>query len=303
MAILLAKQILQMFLLAGIGFLLFKSGKIGEQGSKALGNILIYVSLPAVIINGFMIERTQEHITGLLWSTAGALVLLLISVLISHFVFRRDAIGSFAAAFSNPGFFGIPLVIASLGQSAVFYAAPYVAFLNVGQWTYGVSKLTGQPVREGFRPKKLIRAPFIIAILIGLLLFVTQLSLPDVIRSCITTAAGLNTPLAMFTVGIYLAQTNLKDIIRHKAVYLVTAVRLLLIPLIALALLSLLPASMNQMKTVLLIAIACPVGSNVAIYAQRHGKDYLYAVETVVVTTLLSLLTIPAIVGLSQAVW
>ena len=219
----------QMFLLAGVGFLLYKGGKITQEDSKTLGKILIYASLPAVIINGFRVERTAEHVSGILWSAAGALVLLLVSVLISHFVFRKDPIGAFAGAFSNPGFFGVPLMIASLGQGAVFYAASFIAFLNIGQWTYGVSRLNGQPLTEGLKLEKLIQAPFVIAILAGLILFATQIPLPDVIVNCITTLAGLNTPLAMFTVGVFLAQTDFWKMFRKKELYLVSAVRLLLV--------------------------------------------------------------------------
>ena len=133
MVLVLAKQILEMFLLAGIGYLLFRAGKISGEGSRTLGNILIYVSLPAVIINGFLVERTPEHVSGILLSMTGALALILLSVLISHFIFRNNPIGAFAGAFSNPGFFGIPLVIASLGKEYVFYAACFIAFLNIGQ--------------------------------------------------------------------------------------------------------------------------------------------------------------------------
>ncbi len=303
MVLILIKQILQMFLLAGIGFLLFKCRKISQEGSKTVGNILIYVTLPAVIINGFLIERTPEHLSGILWSTLGAAAILLMSVLVSHFLFRKDAVAAFAGAFSNPGFFGVPLVMAVLGQGAVFYTASFIAFLNIGQWTYGISRLTGQPLLEGLQPKKLIRAPFVIAILIGLALFLTQLPVPDILRNCISTAAGLNTPLSMFTVGVFLAQTNLPKMLRRKSLYLVAAVRMLLIPVCALLLLSLLPASMNQMKTVLLIASACPVGSNVAVYAQLYGKDYPYAVETVLISTLFSAATIPFIFHLSTLIW
>ena len=303
MVLVLAKQILEMFLLAGIGYLLFKAGKISGEGSRTLGNILIYVSLPAVIINGFLVERTPEHVSGILLSMAGALALILVSVLISHFIFRSNPIGAFAAAFSNPGFFGIPLVIASLGREYVFYAACFIAFLNIGQWTYGVSRLTGQPLRQGFALKKLIRAPFVIAITVGLLLFATQLPLPGILRDGLSAAAGLNTPLAMFTVGIYLAQTDLKKMLRDRSLYAVSAVRLLLIPLAALGILSLFPANLNGMKTVLLIAAACPVGSNVAVYAQLHGKDYPYAVETVVISTAFSLATIPLTVWVSSMIW
>ena len=303
MAMILARQILQMFLLAAIGYALFKTGKISREGSKALGNILIYLALPAVIINGFLVERTPEHITGILCSAAAAAVLLLLSILISRFVFRRDAIAAFAGAFSNPGFFGVPLIIASVGQGAVFYVACFIAFLNIGQWTYGVSILNGQPIRQGFQPKKLIRAPFIIAILIGLCLFFTQLPLPAVIRGTLSSVAALNTPLAMFTVGIYLAQTDLGSMLRRKSLYLVSAIRLLAVPVVSLLLLALLPSSFQDMKLALLLAIACPVGSNVAVYAQLHGKDYPYAVETVVVSTLFSLLTIPLVAWLSTILW
>ena len=303
MAMILARQILQMFLLAAIGYALFKTGKISREGSKALGNILIYLALPAVIINGFLVERTPAHITGILCSAAAAAVLLLLSILISRFVFRRDAIAAFAGAFSNPGFFGVPLIIASVGQGAVFYVACFIAFLNIGQWTYGVSILNGQPIRQGFQPKKLIRAPFIIAILIGLCLFFTQLPLPAVIRGTLSSVAALNTPLAMFTVGIYLAQTDLGSMLRRKSLYLVSAIRLLAVPAVSLLLLALLPSSFQDMKLALLLAIACPVGSNVAVYAQLHGKDYPYAVETVVVSTLFSLLTIPLVVWLSTILW
>lgn len=303
MVLVLAKQILEMFLLSGVGYLLFRAGKISGEGSRTLGNILIYVSLPAVIINGFLVERTPEHVSGILLSMAGALALILVSVLISHFIFRNNPIGAFAAAFSNPGFFGIPLVIASLGREYVFYAACFIAFLNIGQWTYGVSRLTGQPLRQGFALKKLIRAPFVIAITVGLLLFATQLPLPGILKDGLSAAAGLNTPLAMFTVGIYLAQTDLKKMLRDRSLYAVSAVRLLLIPLAALGILSLFPANLNGMKTVLLIAAACPVGSNVAVYAQLHGKDYPYAVETVVISTAFSLATIPLTVWVSSMIW
>ena len=107
----------------------------------------------------------------------------------------------------------------------------------------------------------------------------------------------------MFTVGIYLAQTDLIGMLKKKSVYMVSAVRLVIIPLVTLLLLALLPASLHDMKLAILLANACPVGSNVAVYAQLHGKDYPYAVETVVISTLLSILTIPAVVSLVPLIW
>ncbi len=303
MILILVKQILQMFLLSGIGFLLYRSGKISRDGSQALGNILIYVSLPSVIINGFLIERTAEHMQGILISALAAFMLLLLSMAVSRLVSRKDSIAAFAGAFSNPGFFAIPLILASTGQSSVFYAACFIAFLNIGQWTYGVSLLTGQPLMKGLSLKKLIRAPFVIAMLTGLVLFFTQLPLPDLATGLLDTVSGLNTPLAMFTVGVYLAQTDIKHMFTRLSLYKTALVRNLLIPVLSLFLLALLPASLSTLRSVLLLCAAAPTGSNVAVYAQLHDADYPYAVETVVISTLLSILTIPAVVYLSGLIW
>ena len=108
---------------------------------------------------------------------------------------------------------------------------------------------------------------------------------------------------AMGSILIYLAQTDLAKMIRRKSVYLVSLVRLVAVPAVGLLLLSLLPAELNSMKYALLLAIACPVGSNVAVYAQLHGKDYPYAVETVVVSTILSLGTIPLLMACASSLW
>ena len=303
MIVTLVKQVLQMLLLAVAGYLLFSRKKISIEGSKTLANILIYASLPCVIINGFLIERTPEHVNGLLLSAAVAAVLLLLSMAVSRFVFRKDAIAVFASSFSNPGFFGIPLITALLGANAVFYTACFIAFLNILQWTFGVAVLTGQSPRQGLSLRRLLTAPFVIAICIGLLIFFSGIRLPSIVTGCLSSVAALNTPLSMFTIGVYLAQTDIVAMFRRRVLYKVAFSRLLLIPLLAVILMLLLPASLADMKLALLLAVACPVGANVAVYAQLHGKDYPYAVETVVISTLLSIITIPAIAWLSSVLW
>lgn len=297
----LVKQTVTMFLLAGVGFAMFKSGKITKEGSKSIGNILIYGSLPCVLISSFFIEKTQEHMIGLAISAALGFLLVLMSILVGKLCFREDAIAKFAAAFSNPGFFGIPLILASLGSGCVFYVAGFIACVNLGQWTYGVAVMTGQ--KGGFSFKRLVTAPFAIAIAIGLAIFLTGIEVPGILKNSITAIKELNTPLAMFTVGIYLAQTDLKNMFFKKSLYSISLVRLLVIPALAILLLWPLPASMLDMKIALFIATACPVGSNIAVYAQLHNQDYAYSVETVIISTILAIVTMPIMVSLAQMVW
>lgn len=297
----LVKQTVTMFLLAGVGFAMFKSGKITKEGSKSIGNILIYGSLPCVLISSFFIEKTQEHMIGLAISAALGFLLVLMSILVGKLCFREDAIAKFAAAFPNPGFFGIPLILASLGSGCVFYVAGFIACVNLGQWTYGVAVMTGQ--KGGFSFKRLVTAPFAIAIAIGLAIFLTGIEVPGILKNSITAIKELNTPLAMFTVGIYLAQTDLKNMFFKKSLYSISLVRLLVIPALAILLLWPLPASMLDMKIALFIAAACPVGSNIAVYAQLHNQDYAYSVETVIISTILAIVTMPIMVSLAQMVW
>ncbi|MCR5753846.1 MAG: AEC family transporter [Acetatifactor sp.] len=291
-------QTVLMFLLAGIGYILYKRGKITKEGSKTIGNILINLVLPGVIIQSFLVERTAERVVGLALSAVLAAVILLLSVFISGVFLKRDPIASFAGAFSNPGFFGVPLIAASLTDRAVFYIASFIAFLNLLQWSYGVAIMTGKSGR--ITMKRLLTAPFFIAIVIGFLLFVTQIPLPGLLTKALHHVTALNTPLAMFVVGVYLAQTDLAGMFRKKYIYKVCFIRLVMIPVLTLAVLMLVPPIFYEMKMAILIASACPVGTNVAIYAQLHNQDYPYAVETVVISTLLSIVTIPAIMTAAE---
>ncbi|MDO4284152.1 MAG: AEC family transporter [Eubacteriales bacterium] len=301
MIITLLQQICIMFLLAGTGYLLFKGGKISIEGSRSIGNILIYVSLPCVIVNGFLVERTAERLTGLLLSAVAAILILLISMAVSHVFFRKDPIAEFATAFSNAGFCGVPLIVAQFNEGAVFYIAAFIALLNLLQWTYGVSLLTGE--RSGFHWKKFYTAPFFIAIAIGIVLFLIPWQLPAVFEKSLDFMANLNTPLAMFVTGVYFAQSDLKKLFFKKRLYTISVVRLLVIPMISILVLAILPNQLLELKMAILIAAACPVGTNVAVYAQLHGKNYPYAVETVVISTILSVFTLPLLIQAAVVVW
>lgn len=299
--LILLRQMVIMFILMGVGYLMFHFKKISNEGSKSLGNILIFISLPCVIIKSFLVERSTEATIGLGLSALAAAVILACSILISRLFFKKDAIAGFASAFSNPGFFGIPIIVACVSDGAVFYIASFIAFLNFLQWTYGVSILQGKSASLTF--KRVITAPFMIAIIIGLFFYFTGFQMPQILLQCVTFLSQLNTPLAMFTIGIYLAQTNVAKMFCQKVLYGISAVRLIIIPLVSLLLLSLLPNTYADLKMAVLIASACPVGSNVAVYAHLHQKDYPYAVETVVISTILSLITIPLLTALASLLW
>lgn len=301
LVILLMKRLLIMLLFMLIGAGLFKKHYITEEGSRSLANLLIYLALPCVIVKGFLVERTEWRLKILFISVFVSVLILLISIFISKLFFKKNPIGHFAAAFSNPSFFGIPLITAVLNEDAVFAVAPFIACLNILQWTYGVAVLKGERIHINL--KNILLSPFMIGFLAGIFLFISRIEIPAVFTSVINTSAGLNTPIAMIVTGVYLAKTDLKAMLTSTELYKLAAVRLILTPLVSFGVLCLLPDTLYELKMSLLIAAACPVGSNVAVYAQLYDKNYSYAVQTVVLSTLLSVFSIPVFVFAAQNIW
>lgn len=285
------RQIVIMFLYMAIGGLLFQKGLITKEGSKSLANLLLYVVLPCVVVKSFCVARTPERTSGLLVSFLAALGILLLAMAVSHLLFKKNTIDDFGAAFSNAGFMGFPLVAAVQGSEAIFYAAGFVALLNALQWTYGQSLISGDP---GYRsPKAILKNPLVLSLLLGILIFCFEIPVPAIASDLLAALAALNAPLAMVILGVYLAQTDLKTLFNDPHLYVVAAARLVLIPLLTILVLKLLPAEYAAIATTLVIVAAAPIGSNVAVYAQKLGKDYAYAVRGVCLSTLLSAITMP----------
>lgn len=285
------RQIVIMFVYMAIGGLLFQKGLITKEGSKSLANLLLYVVLPCVVVKSFCVARTPERMNGLLVSFLAALGILLLAMAVSHLLFKKNPIDDFGAAFSNAGFMGFPLVAAVQGSEAIFYAAGFVALLNALQWTYGQSLISGDP---GYRsPKAILKNPLVLSLLLGILLFCFEIPVPAIASDLLAALAALNAPLAMVILGVYLAQTDPKTLFNDPHLYVVAAARLVLIPLLTILVLKLLPAQYAAIATTLVIVAAAPIGSNVAVYAQKLGKDYAYAVRGVCLSTLLSAITMP----------
>lgn len=285
------RQIVIMFLYMAIGGLLFKKGLITKEGSKSLANLLLYVVLPCVVVKSFCVARTPERVSGLLVSFLAAFGILLLAMAVSHLLFKKNPIDDFGAAFSNAGFMGFPLVAAVQSSEAIFYAAGFVALLNALQWTYGQSLISGDPSYRS--PKAILKNPLVLSLLLGILIFCFELPVPAIASDLLAALAALNAPLAMVILGVYLAQTDARTLFNDPHLYVVAAARLVLIPLLTILVLKLLPAQYAAIATTLVIVAAAPIGSNVAVYAQKLGKDYAYAVRGVCLSTLLSAITMP----------
>lgn len=301
LAWILFRQNIIMIIYMAIGFFLYKKNLVTKTGSGEMGKLLVYIIMPVIIVKAYMVDFTMEVLIGLGISMAAAAVCLILSIVVSRLAFGKHPIEHFGCAFSNAGFIGIPLTQAALGDEAVFYVSSFVAFLNILQWTYGVYVMTED--KETISAKKIVTNPVVLGFVVGIVLFFLPIELPGILTTVIGAVAGMNAPIAMMILGIYLAQMPVREMFQGKQVYICVLLRLIVIPLLSLAILSLIPAEYNVIKLTVLIAAAAPVGSNVAIFAQMNGKDYTQAVKDICLSTVLCIITLPVIVGIANALW
>lgn len=289
-----------MVLYMAVGFSLCRSKIITPKESKALSQLLLYVILPSVILRSYL-GISKNQIFEVFFSLLVGAVVLLISILIARLLFRNHPIDHFGAAFSNAGFLGIPLIDGVLGESAVFYIAGLVALLNVLQWTYGQQVLSGK--KETLRWKGLLTNPLLISFCAGLLLYLSEIPVPIQIQECLGALASCNAPISMIILGICIGNAKLTEIFTIPRTYVVSFVRLILIPTATILCLWFVPESYHTMKIAVMIAASAPIGSNVVIYAQRNGLDERYGASIVCLSTLLSLLTMPTMLIAANLIW
>lgn len=299
-SLILLKQVSIMFVLISLGYISYKKGIITEQGSKDFGKLLVNVVIPIVVINNFCIDRTADNIQALLQSTVISIICMFIALVVSYIFFKKDSISNFSSSFSNAGFIGIPLVTATIGKNAIFYISMMIVLINILQWTYGVFIITED--RQNVNFKKIITNPVLISVILGYLIFFLQIPIPSYATNIFNIVGNLNTPLAMIVSGVYLAQSNLKQMITNKKIYIVSIFRLIIIPITTLLIFKFIPFGSFELKAAILIAAACPVGSNVAIFAQIYNKNYNLAVEEVCITTILCLITLPIVIQIAQLI-
>lgn len=296
----LLRQIAIMALLMAVGILLSRRGFLSPQGTKDLGAILLRIIIPCVIVKSYITTYSRERLLELALSAGLALVAFILAMGIAYLVYgKRRRIENFAAAFCNAGFIGIPLAQAVIGDEGVFYMAASVALLNLFQWTYGVYIMTDR--KDSIRAKTIVTNPVVIAIVVGIALFLSRLPVPGILTSTLGYIAGMNTPVAMILMGTYMAKLPWRKLLDKRA-YGCVLLRLVVIPAVVLAVFWALPISNQNVALAAYLAAATPVGANICVFAQQYDCDYEFSVVTVCLSTVLSIVTVPLMVSLAQMV-
>ena len=285
-----------MFVYIVIGMLISKTKVLKPEGRSSYLGLLINVTLPCMILNAFMQDVSLAELIA-----AGQAMLLsagccMMAWLLSKLLWRKKtpekrSVLEFATMFSNAGNAGLPIVSLVFGTTGVFYASFYLIPIRVLMWTVGVSLfITGGKQSKW---KLLLLNPSLLAVFVGMFLMLAQIKLPAVLSTAVSNVGAMTGPLSMMIIGASLVDIKARDTL-EKDVFLVSGVRLILVPMLAMAVMRLLHVE-PMLWQVAVTLLAMPAAANTAILAEMYGRDHTFAAKCVFISTILSFITVPCL--------
>lgn len=295
-------QMVILFILIGVGFAAGKTKIMTVKGNKVLALVINGITNPCNIL--YAAVCTDHAFSNAEVLTLFVFVFILFGVMIAvaqivPHVLRvpkgTESQYKFMMIFSNLGYMGIPVVSSIFGDTALICVAIFMMVFQILCYSYGIYLIRGGK-GSGFRPRDLI-SPMFISSGLGLILYLTGVRVPLLVEDTLNTLRCVTTPCAMLIIGCALSAVPFRVVFSNWRMYIVSALKLLVVPVLAWFLLrNFIP---NQMLLgVTIVMLAMPVASNFTILSAQYDRDQTMAASAVFLSTLLSVITIPVLVGL-----
>ena len=286
-----------MFIYVMTGIIMAKTKILKHEGRSSFINLLLDITLPCMILNSFNIETGIDELI-----SAGEIMIIsfacfIVAYVIAKIIWRKEhhnrrSVLEFSTLFSNAGNAGMPIVALVFGDEGVFYASFYLLPVRILIWTVGLSLF----VDEGNLKNKimiLLKTPSLVVVFIGIALMFMPFKLPAVVSTAIKNIGDMTGPLSMMIIGAALGESDIQKAFEFDA-FKLTFVRLILLPVIYIFMLKFVGVK-DILWQVVVVLTAMPAAANTEIIAEMYGKDYEFAARCVVVSTILSLVTVPFI--------
>ena len=290
------------------GYILSKGKFVPGNSQTVLSRLENTIFIPALVLGTFLNNFTPEKLSAAWELLTGSLALAFAAMALSLLCVRfcsKDRyernIYTYGLCFSNFGFMGNAVVSA-------LYPEIFLEYLIFTLPLWSLIYLWGVPVlliSDGGRQTLAQRMknfvnPMFVCTLLGMVLGLSGLPVPKFIGDAVSTAGSCMSPVAMLLTGMTIAQFDLKEVLRIRSVYLVTALRLAVFPLLFMGVMAVIPME-KTFATCAICSLAMPLGLNTIIVPAAQGKDTKVASGMALVSHLLSCLTIPVIFALFQS--
>ena len=296
------------------GFVLVKSRLIKENSTNILTVLLLYVTQPFVTANSFLSNSYSPRILkNILLVVIFVTVFMLLTAVIANYIFFKDRLKfpekkrvfTFASTFGNIGYMCLPFLMVMMpdNQEIILYAAVSIVVFNILAWTVGSFILTGEKKYISFK-KAVFNSPTVAFLLIfPLFLFNINYETSnflDSLKSMISMTANMTTPLAMILIGIKLAGIKPKEFFGDYRVYLTCFIKLLMCPLLAFGMVSLMSlfVDVSGVRLNLIALASMPTATNTVMFSELYSGDVKSATKIVLTSTIVSIITIPFVLWL-----
>ena len=298
-------QILSLFIIMVIGYIMNKRGVIDEVANARFTRLIINISLPAQIVKAFVsnqgIVSNGEVLSVFGISFVMYFVYAVIGILFLILTRVKDTQRGtylFMMMFGNVGFMGFPVVEAMMGEEAMIYAVIFNVVFNLLVYSVGILMIGQKEGGPTFAWKKLFNMPLMSAV-VSIVLYFANIRLPETLMRSLNFMGNITTPVAMLILGSVIANMRFKELFSEWRIYLFTVVKLIVIPFVAILLIGKLPIRSELIKGCLIVLSAMPVATNSTMLAIEYGGDVSLTSKGVFFTTLLCMITIPFITVLS----
>ena len=299
-------QTVYLFLLIILGFALAKWKILPASTAGILAKLENTLFIPALVLGTFMQNFTIDRLssTGSLFLFSFALLIpvlpmaIFLPKLLTKDDFQRN-IFTYGLAFANFGYMGNSVVAALFPQFFMDYLV-FTLPLYIVIYLWGVPSLLMQQKRSTWKEKcKSLLNPMIIAMFVGMLIGILKFpfqnfALPAFLDTSITALGNCMSPIAMLLTGITVANIDIKKTFTNRSIYILTAIRLLAIPLVFVGVFSILPLP-KMFEVCAVCAVSMPLGLNTVVVPSAYGKDTSIAAGMALVSHLIACLTIPLI--------
>lgn len=297
-----------LMLLIFIGYIIVRLKVVQSEGTVLLSRLENNVFVPALILDTFVNNLTLEKI-GEAWKYfLGGTILIILTSLLSLFISRfltKDKylqnIYSYGLAFANFGFMGNAVVMALFPQmfmNYIIFVLPL--WIAIYAWAVPVLLIPNNEEKHSFKETlKSFLNPMFISILIGAVLGLTRLPLPDFLLTSFSSLGSCMSPIAMILTGMTIAKIDLKKTFTTTSIYFVSIIKLIFIPLLVLLVLIFLPIN-EGIKLCAICCVSMPLGLNTIVVPGAYGQDTSVAAGLALISHLLSCLTIPVVFTLFE---
>lgn len=295
-------QMIVLVLIMLVGYIARKAGITSDEANRHMSKLLINVFLVCSIIRSTVnvdpVLTGREMILLFLLFAAGFGIYWLVGWLyVTIFHIRKDrGITILLMVFINTVFLGFPIIESIYGTEAIFAASLSTILFNLLLYTAGIAQLTSDE-KGRFSLKTLVNAP-VFAVLVSIVLFLTRIHVPKPIENTLSTIASGTVPLSMLIIGTSLGGINVRDIFSDWRPYVISALRLLLCPLLC-ALVFRNFTDNPMMLGILIILSACPPAVMLTPVCIDYGQDATLASKTICISTVLSTITIPLVLWIT----